>query len=286
MANYGIATDSLPMFLGSECVIALIKTIKLKYRDVHKDITYHIDFASNTTQERLNDFEKKGWIDVVESVIPLDDLFVFVGVQSLQVNNTDASLNIVRFRHKGGKTQARIAVTSRQSLIRERYNNLDNYVEIFIFRRLSVVTPNQGYGVHIYDSQGNLKYKDGLNLLTNIRKIPVYFNDLSNVEPSLFSPPPFSEEKNPQLKNLGTNIAVLQSTNCIRTECYLSGRSWQYYGNKWTPSLKKDGTVKLSGVDSFLISGIKRSYPSYAKGGAYIDNVICSDHIIVIDKPA
>lgn len=286
MANYGIATDSLPMFLGSECVITLVKTIRLKYRDIQKDIEYNIDAASNTTQERLNDFEKKGWIDVVESLIPLDDLFVFVGVQSLQVNNTDASLNIVRFRHKGGKTQARIAVTSRKSLIREQYKNLDNYVEIFIFRRLSVVTPNQGYGVHIYDSQGNLKYKDGLNLLTNIRKIPVYFNDLSNVKPSLFSPHPFSEGKNPQLKNLGTNIAVLQSTNCIRTVCCLSGRNWVYYGDGWAPSLKKDGTVKLSEIDSFFISGIKRSYPSYANGGAYIDNVICSDHIIVIDKPA
>lgn len=195
MANYGILTDSLPMFLGNECVITLLKTIRLKYRDIHKDIIYRIDFASNTTQERLNDFEKKGWIDVAESVIPLDDLFVFVGVQSLEVDKTDVSLNIVRFRHKGGKTQARIAVTSRQPLIQERYNNLDNYVEIFIFRRLSVVTPNQGYGVHIYDSQGNLKYKDGLKLLTNIRKVPVYFNHVNHADPLRFAPPPFLEKK-------------------------------------------------------------------------------------------
>lgn len=282
MANYGIATDSLPMFLGSECVITLIKTIRLKYRDIQKDIQYHIDAAANTTQERLNDFNGKGWIDVAESIIPLNDLFVFVGVQSFK-----SPLNLVRFRHKNGKTQARISVTSRLAHLAVQYDNLDNYVEIFIFRRLSAVTPNQGYGVHIYDSQGNLKYKDGLNLLTNIRKIPVYFSDLSNVTPSLFSPPPFSEEKNPQLKNLGKNIAVLQSTNCVYTTCYqYGGQVWHYYGGLWTPYLKADGTVKLSQTDGFSVSGIKRSYPSYAKGGAYIDNVICADHIIVIDKPA
>lgn len=285
MSNYGIATDSLPIFLGNECVIEHFKTLRLKYRDIQRDNAYHIDGATNTVKEKEDALMNKGWVDITDNKIALENLFVFIGLQSLEHNHSPLPLKLIKFRHYSGKTQARIAVEVNQYMNMEsNFQGLDNYVEIFIYKRLTTISPNTGYGIHIYDSVGNLKYKDGLNLLMNIRNLPIYFNQVSVNNRKI---QPFDENKNPQLKNVGRDIAVLQTAHCFLTDCHKTGQHWDYGAFIYTAMLTPQGDISIDGCESFGIFGAKKhTYPSYATGGAYRDAIICTDRVLIINKPA
>lgn len=288
MSNYGIATDSLPMFLGNECVIEHFKTLRLKYRDIHRDEALHKDAGMNNLESIKQQMPKTGWYDICEQVIPLDDLLVFIGPQTLYQKDSPSPylvpLKLVKFRHYGGKTQARIAFEVNRYLnLDNNFIGLDNYVEIFIYRQLTHIEPNTGFGIHIYDSSGKLKYKDGLNLLTNIRRLPIYLSQTTIDGEKAHI---FDITKNPQLQSIGSNVAVLQTTHHLTTKCNKVGQHWTYYVWFATACLVQSGKISISTYESSMISdGRKHEYPSYAKGGAYRDEIICTDHVLVINKP-
>lgn len=267
------------MFYGQECLIEHVKTLRLKYRDLHIDSPLHIDAGSNTTKERKRDFIQKGWVDISNEVLNLDGLLAFIGIQTLKKRSSPIlppyhSLRLIKFRHSQGKTQARITF-SENFMTRSEYNfiGFDNFVEIFIFRRLDYIHERGGrYGINVYDSAGNLKFTDGLNLMEKIKTYPVkyqvksgrlYFDDIY----------------------IGEDKLVLQSALVLSSQAGETFGRWLYHGGSFTAYLKEDGYVTFVYEDSFSIAGFRRNYPSYAKGGAYHDIVNITDHILVIDKP-
>lgn len=284
MANYGIATDNLPMFLGQECVIEHIRTLRIKNKDIHKDQVLLESSWKNTRAQRQNEFNSKGWIDIANTQLELNGLLAFIGVQANGTKEQPAPLNLIKFRHQNGKTQARIAYSTGIYAPNSIFlYDPEHYVEIFIYRRITQLSPNSGYGIHIYDSNGTLKYKDGLNLLNNLKRYPVNFN--LQTDPNARREP-FNLNNNRHLMNIGTNKAILQTANLVISNCYKSGEHWYYSGGIYSAYLDKQGNVLFGECDSFQIySGKQHQYPSYAKGGAYMDNVVTVDHILVIDKP-
>lgn len=277
--SYGISTNNLPMFLGSECVVEHIKTLRLKYQDIHKDVMMDHGGPFNKRE-----YQEKGWIDISNALLNLNDLFPFIGVQNYYTVKSDVILSEyiiplkpIRFRHFNGKTQARIAAISGDY----KGNGLANTIEVFIFYRASNISPNTGYGVHIYDENGQLKYKDGLKLLNNIRVYPVKFE--TNVK---YFEKRFKLENNPIFnQSFGTNIAVLQTCNFIYSQCYKINNNYYYEGAILSPVLNKEGKIEFPEVSRFLISP-HRSYPNLAAGGTYIDNITSINQILVIDKPS
>ena len=286
--SYGISTNNLPMFLGSECVIEHIKTLRLKYQDIHHDVVMENGGGINTIERVKKEYQEKGWIDISNSLLNLNDLFPFIGVQNYYTVKSAAILseNIIplkpiKFRHFNGKTQARIAYEFEAIFGDYKGYGLANTIEVFIFYRSSNITPNTGYGIHIYDENGQLKYKDGLKLLNNIRVYPVRFE--TNVK---YFEKRFKLENNPIFnQSFGTNIAVLQTCNFIYSQCYKINNNYYYGGAILSPVLNKNGKIEFPNVSRFSIRP-HRSYPNLAAGGTYIDNITSINQILVIDKPS
>lgn len=138
--SYGISTNNLPMFLGSECVVEHIKTLRFKYKDIHKDVMMEDGAMSitKTIEQTKREYQEKGWVDISNTLLNLNDLFPFIGVQNYYNFKTPATLNVniiplkpITFRHFNGKTQARIAYERPAILNGESFNSPENMVEIF-----------------------------------------------------------------------------------------------------------------------------------------------------------
>lgn len=290
MNHYGISTNNSPIFLGGECVVEHVKTLRLQYKNIQHDQPMHIDAFTNNIEQVKKISQEKGWVDISLNPLDLNNLFAFIGEQdyhsvktSVIIEESPIPIKPIKFRHFNGKTQARIAVQSPLHWVISGHNP-EGFVEIFIYHRASNITPEKGYGIHIYNENGALRYKSGLKLLNNIRVLPVNFTHHKTLAKSFNSP--FELDKNPIFKNpIGKNIAVMQTCNFIYTECYKVNRNWYYYGSILTPVLTIDGKIEFQKSESFSISGYKRNYPSYAKGDEYLDNITAVNQVLIIDKP-
>lgn len=83
---FGISSNNLPLFIGEECVIEYFKKLRIKNRDIHRDRHINAGPVFNNLTEQREVFKTKGWVDIHNSLVDLDELLAFIGVSTLYSN--------------------------------------------------------------------------------------------------------------------------------------------------------------------------------------------------------
>lgn len=293
--SYGISIQGLPTFLGNERLIIKCGELKLSQSQVPNLKYYFSNPISSHTTGYNDEINSQGWFNFYKGKFDPNDCLAFVGVQIdeyieektniIRYKGDQLAIAPIKFRYNSitGYMQARVVtyfgtITKPKPLIFAQGS-----INIHFYVRASTITPNTGYGIHIYNERGNLVFKDGLALLKNIKTLPVRLTKEKAYNGVHYL---YKLEENPLLKNIGTNKLVLNTAIGNFSACQYSSamRNYEYFGGIITPVLTSRGSVVCVLTDQFTINGGRRSYPSISGGnGEFEDINQISEYIMYID---